>query len=83
MYPPSNRPMWRGHSCPRPLKLKLPLPLTLPLPSLLLLTLLAVFSMSAAAQETPVALKGARLLTITHGTIENGTVIMQGGKITA
>lgn len=39
--------------------------------------------MSAAAQETPVALKGARLLTITHGTIENGTVIMQGGKITA
>lgn len=97
MYPPSNRPMWRGHSCPRPLKLKLKLPLTLklvlklplpltlplPLPSLLLLTLLAVFSMSAAAQETPVALKGARLLTITHGTIENGTVIMQGGKITA
>jgi imidazolonepropionase-like amidohydrolase len=31
----------------------------------------------------PIALKGGKLLTITHGTIENGTIIMQGGKITA
>jgi imidazolonepropionase-like amidohydrolase len=31
----------------------------------------------------PIALKGGKLLTITHGTIENGTIVMQGGKITA
>jgi imidazolonepropionase-like amidohydrolase len=31
----------------------------------------------------PVALKGGKLLTITHGTIENGVVIMQNGKISA
>ena len=31
----------------------------------------------------PVALKGGKLLTITHGTIENGVVVMENGKITA
>ena len=45
--------------------------------------LVLLFVATAAAQDHPVALKGARLLTITHGTIENGTVIMQAGKITA
>jgi imidazolonepropionase-like amidohydrolase len=45
--------------------------------------LLFVAIATAAAQDHPVALKGAKLLTITHGTIENGTVVMQGGKITA
>ena len=35
------------------------------------------------AQDKPIALKGAKLLTITHGTIDNGVLIMQGGKITA
>jgi imidazolonepropionase-like amidohydrolase len=48
-----------------------------------LLVLLFVAIGTAAAQDHPVALKNAKLLTITHGTIENGTVIMQGGKITA
>jgi imidazolonepropionase-like amidohydrolase len=37
----------------------------------------------ATAQNHPIALKNAKLLTITHGTIENGTIIMQGDKITA
>jgi imidazolonepropionase-like amidohydrolase len=37
----------------------------------------------AAAQEKPVVLKGGKLLTITHGVIENGTLVMQGGKIAA
>ncbi len=41
------------------------------------------FSTVTLAQQTPVALKGAKLLTITHGTIENGVLVMQGGKITA
>src|SRR5208337_3917844 len=37
----------------------------------------------AVAQETPVVLKGGKLLTVTHGVIENGVIVMQGGKITA
>jgi imidazolonepropionase-like amidohydrolase len=36
----------------------------------------------AAANET-IALKGGKLLTITHGVIENGIVVMQNGRITA
>jgi len=36
----------------------------------------------AAANET-IALKGGKLLTITHGVIENGVVVMQNGRITA
>jgi len=31
----------------------------------------------------PIALRGGRLLTITHGVIENGVVVMQNGKISA
>ncbi|MGA2201723.1 MAG: amidohydrolase family protein [Terriglobales bacterium] len=37
----------------------------------------------AAAQDQPVVLKGGKLLTVTHGVIENGAIIMQGGKIIA
>jgi imidazolonepropionase-like amidohydrolase len=37
----------------------------------------------AIAQEKPVVLKGGKLLTISHGVIENGIVVMQAGKITA
>ena len=39
-------------------------------------------SSTAPANET-VALKGGKLLTITHGVIENGVVVMQNGRITA
>ncbi|HEX9112172.1 MAG TPA: amidohydrolase family protein [Terriglobales bacterium] len=35
------------------------------------------------AQNKPVVLKGGKLLTITHGVIDNGVLVMQGGKITA
>jgi imidazolonepropionase-like amidohydrolase len=35
------------------------------------------------AQDKPVALKGGKLLTITQGVIENGTLVLRGGKITA
>src|SRR5215469_14111548 len=31
----------------------------------------------------PVAIRGGKLLTITHGVIDNGTVVMENGKITA
>ncbi|HYL16055.1 MAG TPA: amidohydrolase family protein [Terriglobales bacterium] len=37
----------------------------------------------AVAQQHPVVLKGGKLLTITHGTINNGVLVMQNGKITA
>ncbi len=68
---PANKPVWSGYSCP--------LPLTL----LLLLLLPLTFSILVSAQDHPIALKGGKLLTITHGTIENGVIVMQGGKITA
>ena len=35
------------------------------------------------AQDQAVALRGARLLTITHGEIENGVIVIEGGQITA
>ena len=41
----------------------------------------AIFSTHTFAQQPPIALKNAKLLTITHGTIERGTLVMQGGKI--
>src|ERR1700746_595308 len=65
---PSN--VWSGHSCPLPLLLLLPL-------------ISIFFPTSAQAQDKPIALKGGKLLTITHGAIENGAILMQGGKITA
>ena len=38
---------------------------------------------TAAAPNETIALKGGKLLTITHGVIENGVVVMQNGRITA
>ena len=35
------------------------------------------------AEDKPIVLKGGKLLTITHGMIENGAVVLEGGKITA
>lgn len=54
-----------------------------PLPLLLVLLLIGTFTTSIFSQDKPVVLKGGKLLTITHGTIDNGVVVMQGGKITA
>jgi len=39
-------------------------------------------STPAASNET-IAVKGGKLLTITHGVIENGVVVMHNGRITA
>ncbi|MGH9603545.1 MAG: amidohydrolase family protein, partial [Terriglobales bacterium] len=36
-----------------------------------------------AQQGAPIALRGGKVMTITKGTIENGVVVMEGGKITA
>lgn len=65
MQPSAINPVWSGR--PRPL------PLTL--------ILILILSTLAFTQDKPIALKGAKLLTITHGVIENGTIVMRGGKI--
>jgi imidazolonepropionase-like amidohydrolase len=54
-----------------------------PLPLFLMLLLLLTVPKPAQTQDHPIALKGGKLLTITHGVIENGVVLMQAGKITA
>jgi imidazolonepropionase-like amidohydrolase len=64
-----SKPVWSGR--PRPLTLILVLVLFLPIAA------------QAFAQDTPVVLKGGKLLTISHGVIENGAIVMQGGKIIA
>ncbi len=48
---------------------------------LYLLTVFILIAVNVAAQD--LALKGGTILTITKGTIENGTVVIQEGKITA
>ncbi len=35
------------------------------------------------AQQQSIVLKGGKLLTVSHGTIDNGVLVMQGGKISA
>jgi imidazolonepropionase-like amidohydrolase len=37
----------------------------------------------AFAQQQPIVLKGGKLLTVSHGVIENGVLMMEGGKISA
>ena len=38
---------------------------------------------SKVEEPGPIAIRGGKLLTITHGVIENGVVVMDGGKIAA
>lgn len=37
----------------------------------------------AAAQEKPIVLRGGKLLTVSHGTIESGVLVIENGKIAA
>lgn len=51
---------------------------------LFLLVAASLFVTSLApAQQKPVALKGGKVLTVSHGTIENGVVLFENGIITA
>jgi imidazolonepropionase-like amidohydrolase len=50
---------------------------------LLLLLAVCLSSGIASAQQKAFVLKGGKLLTISHGTIDNGVLVMSGGKITA
>jgi imidazolonepropionase-like amidohydrolase len=49
----------------------------------LLLALSLFCSPSATAQQKPLVLKGGKLLTVSHGAIENGVLVMSAGKISA
>src|SRR5271163_1575512 len=74
MPSPITHPLvWSGR--PRPL----------PLTSILIsiLTTFALLATPAFPQHKPLPLKNGKLLTVTHGVIENGVIVMQGGKITA
>ena len=42
-----------------------------------------VMASFAGAQQKPVALRGGKVLTVSHGAIENGVVLFENGKITA
>jgi imidazolonepropionase-like amidohydrolase len=48
-----------------------------------LLVLVCFLSPVVAAQQKPLVLKGGKLLTVSHGVIENGVLVMSSGKITA
>ena len=37
----------------------------------------------AAPAALPIVVRGGKVMTVTHGTIENGVVVMENGKITA
>jgi imidazolonepropionase-like amidohydrolase len=49
----------------------------------LVVGLAVVCSSAAAAQQKPVVLRGGKLLTVSHGVIEHGVLVMENGKITA
>jgi len=56
------------------------------IPTLLLAILSVYLSVSLSAEDAAkkvIAISGGRLLTVSHGTIENGVLIMADGKITA
>ena len=53
---------------------------------LIVIALLAAAPLFLSAADAPkktIAITGARLLTVSHGIIENGTLVMADGKITA
>ena len=49
----------------------------------LLVLALCFLPIAAAAQQKTLVLKGGKLLTVSHGVIENGVLVMSAGKITA
>jgi imidazolonepropionase-like amidohydrolase len=58
-------------------------PWSLGVGQLLLVLALCLLSSAAAAQQKTLVLKGGKLLTVSHGVIENGVLVMSAGKITA
>ena len=52
-------------------------------PIMTALLALLIASDPLGAQQQPIALKGGKLLTVSHGTIENGALVIENGKISA
>ena len=50
---------------------------------LLLALTICFFSSTSLAQQKTLVLKGGKLLTVSHGTIENGVLVISAGKIAA
>jgi imidazolonepropionase-like amidohydrolase len=50
---------------------------------LLLLSVFCLLVTSAVGQQKILVLRGGKLLTVSHGVIENGVLVMSAGKITA
>src|SRR6202049_4770109 len=50
---------------------------------LLIALTVCLLSAAAVAQQKTLVLKGGKLLTVSHGVIENGVLVMSLGKITA
>ncbi len=48
-----------------------------------LLAVLLCLALASFAQTQAVVLKGGKLLTVSHGIIDNGILVMEGGKISA
>lgn len=48
-----------------------------------LLLLVLSLAIAAAAQHKPIVLEGGKLLTVSHGTIEKGVLVIENGKIAA
>ncbi len=46
-------------------------------------TLIHPLANRAMAQDKPIVLRGGKLLTITHGTIDNGVLVIENGKLAA
>src|SRR6516164_5381056 len=47
------------------------------------LLVLLSWGASVGGQQPPIVLKGGRLLTVSHGVIENGILVLEDGKISA
>jgi len=45
--------------------------------------LILILAAPAFTQDKPISLRGGKILTVSHGVIENGTIVMHGGKIVA
>jgi len=69
----SQRPPWSPH---RSLRFQV-------FPLATAIITLTLFSLPAPAQPKPILLKGGKLLTISHGVIDNGAILIENGKIAA
>src|SRR5947209_7711420 len=67
---------FRAFAYPVPCPAEVPFRLRLPIA-------LAIALFAATSQSQTIAITGGKLLTVSHGTIENGVLVMADGKIAA